>query len=163
MRIVQIAPEIEPGSGVAGVAYELERQFRAAGVEVERFTLADSGRRAPHGSAGRLTRAVNVVWFSTIGTVRARRFLASRPDAVSICHNDVLAGDIYVNHGLLRASLRARGHYVWRMLRNPLHVFTSVRDQFRYRGMTHRAVVVLTTVKQRLWSANTRDCARRSA
>lgn len=150
MHIVQIAPEIAPGSGVAGVAHELERQFRAAGAQVERFTLADSGRRAPHGSAGRLMRAVNVVWFSTIGTVRARRFLAARPDAVSICHNDAMTGDIYVNHGLLRASLRARGHYFWRMVRNPLHLFTTLRDQIRYRGTTHRAVVALTTVEKRL-------------
>ena len=43
-RIVQIAPTIQPGSGVAGVAHALEREFLAAGVQVERFTAADAGR-----------------------------------------------------------------------------------------------------------------------
>ena len=32
LHIVQIAPEISPGSGVAGVAYELERALTAAGA-----------------------------------------------------------------------------------------------------------------------------------
>lgn len=151
-RIVQIAPSIGPGSGVAGVAYALEREFIAAGVTVERFTAADAGG-PPRGLGGRtplathLTRARNVVWFSTVGTRRARRFLAARPDAVAITHNDVMAGDIYVNHGLLQAAMRARGGFAWRMVRNPVHLFTAVRDRIRYRGRTHRAVVALTTAE----------------
>ena len=44
-RIVQIVPTIRPGSGVAGVAFNLEREFAAAGATVERFTLAEAGRR----------------------------------------------------------------------------------------------------------------------
>lgn len=151
-RIVQIAPAIEPGSGVAGVAFNLEREFAAAGATVERFTTAEAGRR-PRRSGRRSTigshleSAKNVVWFSTVGTRRARRFLAARPDAVSICHNDVLAGDVYVNHGLLQAAMRARGDFAWRMIRNPVHLFTAVRDRIRYRGRTHRAVVTLTTAE----------------
>jgi len=148
-RIVQIAPTIEPGSGVAGVAYALEREFMAAGVEVERFTAADAGRppRGPRRTAigTHLARAGNVVWFSTVGTRRARRFLAERPEAISICHNDVMAGDMYVNHGLLQAAMRARGSYAWRMVRNPVHLFTAARDRIRYRGRTHRAIVALTS------------------
>jgi glycosyltransferase involved in cell wall biosynthesis len=154
-HIVQIAPSIGPGSGVAGVAYALEREFIAAGATVERFTAADAGR--PQGSVGgrpslvtHLTRARNVIWFSTVGTRRARRFLAARPGAVSITHNDVMAGDIYVNHGLLQAAMRARGDYIWRMVRNPVHVFTAVRDRIRYGGRTHRAVVALTTAEAEL-------------
>ncbi|MFE5670510.1 glycosyltransferase family 4 protein [Agromyces sp. NPDC056523] len=148
-HIVQIAPSIGPGSGVAGVAYALEREFIAAGATVERFTAGDAGG-PPRNLRGRtplathLTRARNVIWFSTVGTRRARRFLAARPDAVAITHNDVMAGDIYVNHGLLQAAMRARGDYVWRMVRNPVHLFTAVRDRVRYRGRTHRAVVALT-------------------
>lgn len=151
-RIVQIAPTIQPGSGVAGVAYHLEREFAAAGATVERFTIADAGRR-PSRSRRRSTIAThlegarNVIWFSTIGTRRARRFLAERPDAISICHNDVMAGDVYVNHGLLQAAMRARGDYAWRMVRNPVHLFTAVRDRIRYRGRTHRAIVALTTAE----------------
>ncbi|WP_353808024.1 glycosyltransferase family 4 protein [Agromyces sp. SYSU T00194] len=149
-HIVQIAPSIEPGSGVAGVAYNLEREFRAAGAQVERFTSADAGRPLRGAGGGpqlvtHLERARNVIWFSTVGTRRARRFLDSRPDAVSICHNDVMAGDVYVNHGLLQAAMRARGDFAWRMLRNPVHLYTAMRDRIRYRGRTHRAVVALTT------------------
>lgn len=148
MRIVQLAPEIRPGSGVEGVAHQLEQALAATGAEVERFTLADSGGgwlRLPEGGVPRhLAVALRVVWFSTVGTVRARRFLAARPDAVAICHNDVLAGDVYVNHGILRAAMRARGHYAWRMARNPLHLFTSARDALRYRSGVHRVVVCLT-------------------
>ena len=151
-HIVQIAPSIGPGSGVAGVAYALEREFIAAGATVERFTAADAGRSVS-GVCGRtplathLTRARNVIWFSTVGTRRARRFLAARPGAVSVTHNDVMAGDIYVNHGLLQAAMRARGDFVWRMARNPVHLFTALRDRIRYRGRTHRAVVALTTTE----------------
>lgn len=154
-HIIQIAPSIGPGSGVAGVAYALEREFIAAGATVERFTAADAGR-PPRSMRGRtplathLTRARNVIWFSTVGTRRARRFLAARPGAVSITHNDVMAGDVYVNHGLLQAAMRARGDYTWRMVRNPVHLFTALRDRIRYRGRTHRAVVALTTAEAEL-------------
>ncbi|GAA1799063.1 glycosyltransferase family 4 protein [Agromyces neolithicus] len=156
-HIVQIAPSIARGSGVAGVAYALEREFVAAGATVERFTAADAGRkraREPRTALGaRIAHASDVIWFSTVGTVRARRFLAGRPDAVSICHNDAMAGDIYVNHGLLDVAMRARGMYAWRMIRNPLHLFTAIRDRVRYRGSTHRAVVTLTTTEADLLRA----------
>lgn len=148
MRIVQIAPEIAPGSGVGGVAHHLEEAFVRAGVTTERFTMAEArGTWLPEpgeGLRGRLSLLARVVWFSTVGTALARRFLATRPDAVSICHNDVLAGDVYVNHGILRVAMRARGGYAWRMARNPLHLFTAARDAVRYRGRTHRVVVNLT-------------------
>ena len=153
-HIVQIAPSIAPGSGVAGVAYALEREFIAAGATVERFTAAEAGRkrvREPRTALGaRIAHASDVIWFSTVGTMRARRFLARRPNAVSICHNDAMVGDIYVNHGLLDVAMRARGMYAWRMIRNPLHLFTAVRDRLRYRGSTHRAVVTLTTAEAEL-------------
>lgn len=148
LHIVQIAPAILRGSGVEGVAYNLEREFLSKGATVERFTAATAGqtRRGGRRSAigAHLDRARNVIWFSTVGTAKAKRFLADRPDAVSICHNDVLAGDVYVNHGLLQVAMRARGNYVWRMVRNPVHLFTAARDRVRYRGNTHRAVVALT-------------------
>ena len=69
---------------------------------------------------------------------------------MSICHNDVMAGDIYVNHGLLQAAMRARGNYAWRMVRNPVHLFTAIRDRIRYRGRTHRAIVALTSTEAEL-------------
>ncbi len=51
-HIVQIAPTIGPGSGVAGVAHALEREFIAAGARVERFTAADAGRPTQKRRAG---------------------------------------------------------------------------------------------------------------
>ncbi|GAA1469089.1 glycosyltransferase [Microbacterium thalassium] len=149
-RIVQIVPKMATGSGVAGVAFNLDRELRALGAHVERFTLREALRGKPMrvGKGWRRERflqAWRVVWFSTVGTRRARKFLAERPDAVSICHNNVMAGDVYVNHGVLFAAMRARGHGVWRMVRNPTHVFTYVRDLIRYRSGIHRAVVALTT------------------
>lgn len=148
-RIVQIVPFIGPGSGVAGVAWNLEQELRALGATVERFTFDDArrgpARRWPRSQFGaRLARGWRVVWFSTAGTARARRFLAERPDAITICHNNVMAGDVYVNHGIVLASMRARGQSAWRMARNPFHVFTHVRDRIRYRGRAHRVVVALS-------------------
>ena len=147
-RIVQVVPFIGPGAGVAGVAWNLEQQFRELGATVERYTFDDARRhrqrpwpRNPF--LRRLARGWRVVWFSTFGTVRARRFLAERPDAVSICHNDVMAGDIYVDHGVILASMRARGNPAWLMIRNPFHIFIHLRDLIRYRGRTHRVVVAL--------------------
>lgn len=147
LHIVQIAPQIGPGSGVGMVAYALEREFQAAGAIVERFTLEDARGRPTSPSPSKLRLAWDVVWFSTVGTRRAKRFLAARPDAVSICHNDVMAGDIYVNHGTLPAAMRARGHFALRMVRNPLHIFTMLRDRIRYRGHTHRTIVALSSTE----------------
>jgi glycosyltransferase involved in cell wall biosynthesis len=148
-RIVQVVPFIGPGSGVAGVAWNLEQELRALGATVERYTFDDARRGKPwrwprRSFARRLARGWRVVWLSTVGGARARRFLAERPDAVSICHNDFMAGDVYVDHGVILASMRARGNPAWLMIRNPFHVFIHVRDLIRYRGRTHRSVVALS-------------------
>ena len=150
MRIVQIAPDIGPGSGVAGVAYHLERELGRRGIQTARFTMDDArGGWLPDGRSGvqgRLIHAARVVWFSTVGTLLARSYLRRHPGSISICHNDALVGDVYVNHGILTEAMRARGRYAMRMVRNPLHLFTLVRDQRRYgRRGPHRLVVSLTT------------------
>ena len=62
----------------------------------------------------------------------ARRMLARNPDVVAVCHNDAIAGDVYVNHGIVLAAMQARGRPLLRMLRNPLHVFTWARDSARF-------------------------------
>lgn len=149
MRVVQIAPRIAPGAGIPGVAWELQREFEALGHSVEALT-ADvllPGPRRMHRSTTLqlLALAGRVVALSFAGTRRARKYLSDRPDAVSICHSSVMAGDVFVNHVIPFAALRARGRTFWRVLRNPLHVFTLVRDGVRFRGRTHRAVVALTT------------------
>jgi len=148
-RIVQIVPFIGRGTGVAGVAWNLEREFRALGATVERFTFHDAMRITerpwPKNKVlSRIRGGWRMVWFSTVGTRRARAFLAERPDAISICHNNVMVGDVYVNHGVLLASMRARGRSTWGIYRNPVHVFVYLRDRIRYRGRSHRAVVSLS-------------------
>ncbi|WP_309127667.1 glycosyltransferase [Microbacterium sp.] len=146
MHIVQIVPTMGRGGGISGVAWHLHRQFVEMGHTAETLTEGDLGRRHPVPrslTAQRLRRLVTAVSFSLRGGMRARRHLAQHPSAVSICHNAALAGDVYVNHGVVSETMRARGHMLWRMLRNPLHVFTYLRDRYRYRGRTHRAVVAL--------------------
>jgi UDP-glucose:(heptosyl)LPS alpha-1,3-glucosyltransferase len=155
MHIVQLAPYIGVGSGVAGVAANLEREFRAAGHTVESFTTAIAENMEPRRRkrqraipTNRMLRAFgqfrDMVWFTLAGTARARRFLAERPGAVAICHNSLMTGDVYVNHGVVSAAMRARGHGTRRMLANPTHPFTFVRDLIRYRCGIHRVVVVLS-------------------
>ncbi len=148
-RIVQIVPRIGLGTSIAGVAWNLEQEFRTLGVTVEHFTMNDAlrgrGRPWPRNRIrARLRGAWRTVWFSTVGTRRARRFLAERPDAIAICHDMAMVGDIYVNHGILLASMRARGRSLWGVYRNPVHVFIYIRDRIRYRGRVHRAVVAVS-------------------
>lgn len=152
MHIVQIVPTIGPGSGVAGVAWNLDRELRKLGAEVESFTYSMSapprGIRYRGPFASQIATMQRVIWFSTGGSRNARRFLAERPDAVSICHNDAMVGDIYVNHGVLHAAMRARGMVALRYLRNPTHIFTHLRDRRRYQGDTHRVVVALSETEE---------------
>lgn len=148
MHIVQIAPSIGSGGGVAGAAMQLGAALTALGHAVENVTASDIGqRRRPTPRTlfvHRLSRIMQSVRFTVTGTRHVKSYLAQRPEAVSICHNAVMAGDVYVNHGVVAAAMQARGGGVWRMLRNPLHAFTFVRDRIRYRGRTHRAIVALT-------------------
>lgn len=149
MIILQVSPEFSPGTGVGGVAWALESRWRELGHDVRRFGPEEAGcaflDRPGSGLRGHLLHAARVVWFSTVGTVRARRALRRLPPgSVSICHNDALAGDVYVNHGVLTSAMRARGSYAWRMVRNPLHLFTALRDRYRYGTGTHQIVVSLS-------------------
>lgn len=148
MHIVQIAPVIGPGSGIPGAALELGQALSRLGHTVENFT-ADDARGHPRRTfrrsfTYRLGRAWYALQFSIGGTRKARRFLAERPGAVSICLDGVMAGDIYVDHGVTAAAMVAHGDLGRRMLRNPLLGYIHVRDRIRYRGRTHRAVVALT-------------------
>ncbi|WP_068397031.1 glycosyltransferase family 4 protein [Kribbia dieselivorans] len=148
-RILQICPVIGPGTGVGAVAYHLEEEWRRAGHEVERFTLAEAGGgwlpEPGAGAAGKLAIIARVVWFSTVGTVLAKRRISTLQPDVTVCHNDALAGDVYVNHGIVLNAMKARGSAWLRMIRNPLHVFTYLRDRLRYESPAgpHRLVINL--------------------
>ena len=149
MQIVQIVPFSFPGAGVPGVAWNLERAFRDLGVETATFTytMARRGKPDPRERgrrSARIVQAWRTVWFSTVGTAHAKRFLRERPDAIAICHNNVMAGDIFVNHGVLLAAMRANGNTIWRFFRNPVSFFNLVRDWLRFHSHIHRVIVVLT-------------------
>ncbi|GAA2168285.1 UDP-glucose:(heptosyl)LPS alpha-1,3-glucosyltransferase [Humibacillus xanthopallidus] len=153
--IVQITPEIGPGTGVGAVAHHLEQEWTRLGLDVRHFSLSEAGGewlpRPGGGVRGRLALIARVVWFSTVGTRRARAYLRAHPEQLSVCHNDVVAGDVYVNHGIVQAAMKARGHYRLRMLRNPLHLFTTTRDRLRYsRRGSHRVVVNLVSAEEAL-------------
>lgn len=148
MHIVQIVPVIGPGAGRPGAAHHLGCALSALGHTVENFT-AERARGRPQRSFRsslpyRLARIWYAVEFSIFGTRKAKRFLKERPDARSICHDGALVGDIYVDHGVTAAAMKAHGDLAWRMARNPVLTFIHVRDRIRYRGRAHRAVVVLT-------------------
>ncbi|MFC6714855.1 glycosyltransferase family 4 protein [Branchiibius cervicis] len=153
MRSVrQLAPRIGHGTGVGAVAAGLAAALDRAGVAVAEFTLADTPFRPLPGHTAvvrHLDHAREVIYFSTAGSVRARRVLKQHPQQWSICHNDVLAGDVYVNHGLLRAAMQSRGHAGLRLARNPLHLFTQARDWWRFSySRAHRAVVHLSAQEE---------------
>jgi len=46
--------------------------------------------------------------------------------------------------------MKARGGYAWRMARNPIHLFTALRDTIRYASGAHAVVVNLTEGERRL-------------
>lgn len=149
MQIVQIVPFSFPGAGVPGVAWNLERAFRELGIETTTFTYPMARRGTPDPRergrrSARMVQAWRTVWFSTVGTARAKQFLRERPDAIAICHNNAMTGDIFVNHGVLLAAMRANGDTIWRFLRNPVSLFNLARDWLRFHSRIHRVVVVLT-------------------
>ena len=148
-RIVQIVQFMRHGAGVPSVAANLDAAFRDKGVHAEIFTYSDARQGKPdrpvHSRAAvRLQQWRRMVWFSTVGSKRARRFLAARPDAVSICHGNALAGDIFVDHGVLLAAMRSNGEPLWRYYLHPVSLLAHVRDTIRLRSRIHRVVVVLT-------------------
>jgi len=150
MHIVQIVPYLGPGAGISGVAWNLDREFRALGATVDAYTFDVARGNRPFryptaGLRGRLARMRRIVWFRVMGTRRAREFLAARPDAISICHNEAIAGDIFVDHGSMLRTMRAAGHPLWRILLNPIQPLSFLQERSRIRGHVHRAIVTLTT------------------
>ncbi len=148
-RIVQIVQFMRQGAGIPAVAANLDVAFRKLGVHTETFTYAHARQGRPDRpvrsrAAVRLQQWRRIVWFSTVGSKRARRYLAERPDAVSICHGNALAGDIFIDHGVLLAAMRSNGESMWRYYLHPVSLMAHVRDTVRYRSRLHRVIVVLT-------------------
>ena len=154
MRIVQIAPAIGPGSGVAGVAYHVEREWQRRGIETARFTMSEAGGDwLPGERSGLLGKLIHAARVS--GSPRSAPpgapLSTGHPEAFSICHNDALAGDVYVNHGILEAAMRARGHYASADGPQPAaRLHAAARPLALRFPSPHRLVVNLTTTDEQL-------------
>ncbi len=147
-KILQCVRELRPGGGVSGVAYNLEQHFRLLNCETRRLTIEDLGRLSvkPHTTTQPLRKKLRTIfegmWYSVAGTAIARK-LRLHPDVVVITHNDVLFGDIYVNHGFHRGWLfdLPLPDRLLRLFFNPLHVFLLSREWLRFRLNVHRRIV----------------------
>ncbi len=151
-HIVQCARTIEPGYGVSGPSYQLERAFISLGCSCERFTLETLGiptdrsaSRRPFLDLLRFWR--DIVVFSTAGSlVLWWRFRARRrpPRTVVLCQVDALYGDLFVVRSLHKAFLERHPRRTRMLLRNPLHFLILARDHIRFRHRVHRHFVALS-------------------
>lgn len=145
--IVQVVRNFGVGEGVGGVAENLERHFVKAGYVCERITLRSTGikrRRSRSRLVDKAFQLRDVIWFSTVGTL-AVKWRQRKDDCIVITHNDPVAGDIFVNHGLLKKVMRDRHPGALAFPHNPMHWFTLWRDERRYgKRCPHRVVVSLT-------------------
>lgn len=157
LRIDQVVMEFSLRGGIEAVAFELQRAFRAAGVDCRVVTsIADDAapdveRIAPAlariGTRGRWRHAGRAL-VVPLFTLAATRFIqASRhhEGRVVLSHGDTLAGDVCVVHAVNRANIdmkRAAG--AWRWMLNPMHHWVSLRDRFMIGGLRFRRYVALS-------------------
>ena len=155
--ILQISLEIGLGGGSECVAYELQRAWRAAGIDARALaslaTEPDPHTEitlvAPWLTAGGmrarwryLTAIVAVPLFTLIATWRAYR---TRGAKIVLSHGDSLIGDVCVMHAVNRASIREKrraGYYGW--LLNPSNLWVSWRDWWMLRGGRYRRIVAIS-------------------
>jgi hypothetical protein len=108
--VFQVARHIGDGTGVAQVVKSIEGAMTAREVVVGGYTLRDSGLRSnvqiSSNPLAKLGLLLEVVWFTVRGSAAARRLESQGAEV--IVHGDPIGGTIFVNHGLLKASRRAR-------------------------------------------------------
>lgn len=156
--VFQVARHCEATSGVARVVYELEQCFNTAGVPNRVFTLEHLGLKlnipVSRRFSMKLLLLLEVVYFSVGGSILVLFLRLRFPNARIIVHGDPLGGDVYVNHGLLKASFRERWAARRRVIHiptNPMHWFTLARDRIRYEVFCPKKIVCLTNAeKERL-------------
>ncbi|WP_409420431.1 glycosyltransferase family 4 protein [Pseudaeromonas sp. ZJS20] len=150
-KIIQLAREIGHGGGggVSVVAQELERSFSSLGVKAERFTLADVScfhqdkvtLAERNLIVKKLKLLFDVVIFSIWGGLVAKWRLKGDKGTATIAHNDIMYGDIYINHGLHIDMLMSSASPLKMLLRNPIHPFLIVREWLRHKFSVHKAIV----------------------
>lgn len=144
--IVQCSREIAEGGGVSGVAAQLESGFLAAGYKCDRVTLETVGLSPKWVHSSRIVNKLfllrDVLWYTVAGSLYTK-IRYSRRNAVVICHNDTLVGDVYVNHGLHKLVVLESPNRSRILLRNPMHWFLLLREEVRHRLRLHKYVVTL--------------------
>lgn len=149
VTIVQAVRNFGVGEGVGGVVENLESQFLSRGYPCERITLTSTGltrRRSSNLVLDKLFQMRDVLWFSFAGAWAIKRRKRAG-HCIVLTHGDPIAGDVFVNHGLLKKVMRDRHPGRFSLPRNPMHWFTLLRDEYRYgRRGPHRLVVSLTTL-----------------
>lgn len=140
LKIVQIVREVGGHGGSSGVATSLQTEFSRLGIENELISWRDDGRPWRSRLVGKFVLFFDVVAFSIVGTLMALR--RRRPGTVVIVHNEALAGDIYVEHGLHKAVVAENRRM---LLRNPIHPFLLAREEMRHLLGHYRRIVVLSS------------------
>lgn len=143
VKIVQYARHINRQTGVGSVASHLEEEFAALGYATGRVTLESLHL----GAITRLSRIspylasfVEVLAYSIAAPVVW--YLRDRGRTVVITHNDCIAGDIYINHGVHRSVVwPTSGKQNMRVLLHPLHAFLYLREAIRFQLRGHRIIV----------------------
>ncbi|MCH1920494.1 glycosyltransferase family 4 protein [Shewanella sp. A3A] len=149
MKIVQFVREIGFGGGVSVVAKELENEFKKNGLEVGRFTLSDVVPSKKDEVTleqkslviKKLKLFRDVFQFSFLGALKAKRRYKRQIDTISIVHNDIMFGDIYINHGLHIDMLTSSKSPLWMLIRNPIHPFLIFREWLRHKLKIHSAII----------------------
>lgn len=147
--ILQCARSIHEHGGISGVAYFLEHEFERKGYKTERFTIENipfgsflKDRKIKNIFFSKIYLFISVFYYTIFGSM-ILYFMSKQKDRVIICHNDVLVGDIYINHGLHKSLLEQNGYFKM-FLKNPLHLFLYLREEFRHRYSGHKVVVTFS-------------------
>lgn len=158
LRVDQVVSEFSLDGGIEAVAFEMQRAFRAAGVDsrvltsVTRETGPDIERVAPvlariksRGRMRHVGRLLAVPAFTLAASWRLWTTRRARAGRVILSHGDTLTGDVCVVHAVNRANLdmkREAGRWRWRL--NPMHLWVSWRDRTMIGGLRFRRYVALS-------------------
>jgi glycosyltransferase involved in cell wall biosynthesis len=140
---------IHENGGISGVAFFLEQEFQNKGYKTERFTIENlpfgfllKDKNIKNIILSKIYLFLSVFYYSIFGSI-VLYFKHKHKDKIIICHNDVLIGDIYINHGLHKSLLEQNG-YIKMFLKNPLHLFLYLREEFRHRFSRHKVVIAFS-------------------
>ncbi len=165
-HITQVVQEFSRAGGVETVAYELHRNWEAAGIACDilaatiapdvdpavpvRFALPPglSNRIPTRGRWRYLGRSALVPSFTLAATAAlrlGRRRGGWAENAVILSHGDSLVADVIVLHAINAASLaQKRRDGQWRWALNPMHLWVKGRDRVMLSGQRARRYVAVS-------------------